>query len=221
MDSSRRGNDHSIHSHLSSLDFGTIGILRWNHQKVSLLLCLTVSVNHVWFYYHNFEIKCVSLCTLINIKQIYILIYSFYQLHTQQWFACTSYCGHEDKIVWIILVIISIVTSGTIKYWLWKARKESNLDESATRSNMEFISTSIMQTLVTVVGLIIIFYVQRSEDPMLVRLVLCCNVCITLPLMIFLSKDKMRRVAMQKFRQCLSNHQVYPDLDVWNNFYCP
>ena len=123
---------------------------------------------------------------------------------------CQSYCGPEDKIVFFVMVAMAVAISATIKFLLWRAERNSHVIDIRQQGNMELVSTALVQILIIITGFSIMLLGSNSNDPMLIRLIGCLNCCVTLPIMIFASKPKMRALAKTKIRQFTSRLRISP-----------
>ena len=130
-------------------------------------------------------------------------------MFTNQWSQCKTYCNRHFLFIWVILVLIAIAINVTIRFWLWRdAKKSQDMETTKSRyGRMEFTITIfiILFSLATALTSVLS---QKNGDPFIVRLIFLSNMCVTLPLLVFLSKPNMRAAALMKLRQCGFNYDI-------------
>ncbi len=131
---------------------------------------------------------------------------SFYKLYTNQMKHCTNMCGKLDVIVWVLLALLAVATNVYLRILLWK---ESRNAKDYNRGNhrfgsVEFTVTAFMVIFIFATGFSALL-APKLGDPFVVRLIFVSNMCVSMPLIIFLTKPKMTKKALMKLRQKLSN----------------
>ncbi len=155
---------------------------------------------------------CKLLSIAKNISLINILNCSFYRLYTNQLEDdCFGHCSILDRVIWACLIVVAFVVSLSIKLVV---RKESQLltSESSDKYGSLEIAGTVFAIITVLASGILAFLGSAIGDHMVIRAIFISHACITLPIVIFLLKPKIRSMALRKVinssHKCIA--RVYP-----------
>ncbi len=123
-------------------------------------------------------------------------------------------CPHHDRPLWYTMISVTIATNLIIKSLLWKEshinyQSPTVFDNSAKitrRKSMEFIMSAAVVILLSTTIVILLF--GNGQDAIVLRLIVFFNQSVTLPLLYFISRPKMRSFFVEEVKRLLILEQM-------------
>ncbi len=130
-------------------------------------------------------------------------------------------CGFKDRPAWLVLMFIAIIFNICIKLHVWwKSHKyhsmtqDKNINDESSNGqlSMEYFATAaFVSVLMSSVAMTFLF---ANGDAMVVRLTVFGHQSLTLPVLFFIMKPKMRAFFMVQFKRIVdtdrfSDHWIF------------